>query len=274
MAVEVTRPVEPEADAAVAARRAAQRADTAALQAHFRHELNVAYGDDPRQVLDIYYPTELTTAAPVLVFIHGGGFRNGAPGLVGYHGRPYLERGSIFVALGYRLRPAVRFPETSADIERGLGWLVAHLAERGGDPGRIYLAGHSAGAMLAAAASLRSWPAGVDLPDDLIKGAVLISGMYDLRQHADDAVDRASPRYVVRLAEAIDRLPAQVILVGGDQDLPRVLPDAADLRAAIQARGGSVELFVEPNADHFAANRSFMTRDGIVARAVIQMMQR
>jgi len=66
----------------------------------------------------------------------------------------------------------------------------------------------------------------------------------------------------------------QVALVGGDQDLPRVLPDAADLRAAIQARGGSVELFVEPNADHFAANRSFMTRDGIVARAVIQMMQR
>jgi arylformamidase len=262
MAVDASRVVDP----VVEARRAAQRARSDALRADFRHDLGVAYGDHPKQVMDLYYPSALTTAAPVLVFLHGGGFRNGAPSFNAYQGRPYLERGSLFVSMGYRLIPDVRFPDTSADVEQGLHWLIEHIAERGGDPTRIYVSGHSAGAMLAASVGLRSWPL------DVVQGLVLISGMYDLSRHSTEMVNRDSPRYVANLANAIERVPPHTIVVGGDNDLAAVLPDAQVLVAAIQSRGGSVEMFVEPNADHFAANRGFIAADGAVAQAVYKMM--
>jgi acetyl esterase/lipase len=260
-------------DPDVEARRAQQRASTAELQASFRHELNVAFGDHPRQVLDLYYPhTATPVAAPVLVFLHGGGFRNGAPGLHGFQGRTYLERGCVFVSMGYRLMPDIYFPDTQEDVELGLQWLHDHIAERGGDNARIYLSGHSAGAMLAAVAGLRNWPAYCKLPPDFIKGLVLISGMYDHAQPSAN-INPSSPRFVPRLAEAIQRLPEHTILVSGDDDLPAVLPDARSLLAAIRGKGGSAELFVEANADHFQANRGFVAPDGQVAQAVMRMMR-
>jgi arylformamidase len=254
-------------DPVVEARRAAQRAASDALRAEFRHDRDVAYGDHPKQVMDMYYPTAVTTAAPVLVFLHGGGFRAGSPSLNGYQGRPYLERGSLFVSMGYRLTPEMRFPDTCADVEQGLRWLVEHVAKRGGDPSRIYVSGHSAGAMLAASVGLRSWPL------DVVQGLVLISGMYDVSHHSTEMVNPDSPRYVANLANAIERIPPHTILVAGDNDLPAVLPDAHALVAAIQSRGGSVEMFVEPDADHFAANRGFISSDGQVFQATSRMMR-
>jgi arylformamidase len=261
------------ADPAVEARRAQQRSLTDAVQATFRNEPRIPFGPHPRQVMDVYYPTVATTAAPVLVFLHGGGFRTGNPSFNGYHGRPYLEAGSIFVSMGYRLVPDVRFPDTCQDVELGLAWLHEHIAERGGDPSRIYLSGHSAGAILAATVGLRALPADSTLPPDLVKGLVLISGMYDFSKRAQDTMNTASPRYVANLWNAIERLPEHTVLVAGDNDLPACLPDAEVLLAALQQRGASAELFIEPDADHFAANRSFIASDGKVAQAVKRMMR-
>src|ERR1700716_333373 len=122
MAVDASSIVDP----VVEARRAAQRAASDALRDEFRHDRDVAYGDHPKQVMDVYYPTAVATAAPVLVFLHGGGFRAGAPSFNGHQGRPYLEHGSLFVSMGYRLTPEMRFPDTCADVEQGLRWLVDH----------------------------------------------------------------------------------------------------------------------------------------------------
>ena len=251
-------------DPAIAARRAATQARTDAVRAQFRHDLNVAYGDQPLQVMDVYYPqASSATAAPLLVWVHGGGFRRGSPANDGYNGGPYLERGSVFVSMGYRLASAVRFPDTCADIELGLRWLVEHIAERGGDPTRVYLAGHSAGAMLAAAVGFHL---------ELIRGLVLISGFYDLSNQSDEIVNRASPRYARNLIEAIERVPEHTIVIAADNDSPAALPNARALFNALQARGASVEMFVEPDADHLAANRSFATPGSNVAQAVERMM--
>lgn len=278
MATEASRPANAAAvesrpaDPVVEARRVQQRSGTDELQAAFRHDLGVAYGPHPRQVMDVYYPATSAAAAPVLVFLHGGGFRGGEPSFNGYQGRAYLERGSVFVSMGYRITPEVRFPDTCEDVEQGLVWLAEHIAERGGDPGRMYLSGHSAGAMLAAAVGLRELPAELQLPADLIKGLVLISGMYNVENHSEEIINRGSRRYVADLSKAIERVPDHTILIGGDQDFPAVLPDARALQAAIEAQGGSVELFVEPDADHFAANRSFVTPGSAVAQAVSRML--
>lgn len=256
-------------DEALAARRAAAEAANEATRAAFAHERGIAYGSHPQQRLDLYLPSG-TPTGQVLVFLHGGGFTVGDPGSVAYHGHPYLERGAIFVAMGYRLAPDARFPECADDVEAGLAHLAAHVGDHGGDPGRIYLSGHSAGAMLAATVGLRPSSA---IPADLVKGLVLISGMYDFTHHREEIVDRQSPRYVPRLLDAIERVPDHTIVVSGDHDFPAVLPDAHAMTDAVRAHGGSAEMFVEPDADHFQANRSFVTAGGTVFEATAAMMK-
>ena len=251
------------------ARQAEARALTEATRAEFTHQLNVAYGDHPRQVLDLYLPSH-PEGAPTLVFLHGGAFRRGEAGGVGYHGRPYLASGAIFASMGYRLVPDARFPDSGDDVEAGLEWLWSNVADRGGDPDRIYLSGHSAGAMLAASVGLR--PRNQAIPD-LVKGLVLISGMYDFTNQPSEIVNRDSPRYVARLTEAIERAPDHTIVVAGENDFPPAISGAHVLHEALQARGASAELFIEEGADHFRANQSFVVEGGGVFTSTTQMMK-
>jgi acetyl esterase/lipase len=251
------------------ARRVEGQALTDAARNEFQHELGVAYGSHPRQIADFYFPNEPASGA-VIVFVHGGGFRNGSTSTVGHYGRPYLERGAIYVALGYRLVPDARYPDSCDDIERGLSMLAGQLASHGGDPRRIYLSGHSAGAMLAASVALRP---SEQIPPSLVRGLVLISGMYDFAAQSPEVVNAAAARYVPNLSNAIEVVPEHTVVVGGDHDLPSVLPQAAAITAALRAKGGSVESFIEPAADHFQANRSFITPGGLVAESVVKMMQ-
>jgi arylformamidase len=241
----------------------------------YRHELNVAYGDHPRQVLDIYYPAQAATTPPVLVFLHGGGFRQGSPGGVAYIGQAVLEQGGLFVAMGYRLVPEVLVPDMGEDVERGLRWLYEHLGACGADPERIFLSGHSAGATLAAPLGLRSgWLARYGLPDDLVKGLVLISGLYDdqYSRRPPETTNTRSPRYVASLPEAIDHLPPRTVVVATDNDLPGVLPDARGLVAAIQQRGGLVDLVLLEGPDHLHAGHSLADSNGATFQLARRML--
>lgn len=241
---------------------------TEAVRSRFAHELDLAYGAHDRQRVDLYLP-EGEPAGPVLVFLHGGGFRGGDQRSVGYHGLPYLEAGAVVATMSYRVLPEVPFPAMCADVEAGLNWLQDELAERGADPTRVYLSGHSAGATLAALAALR--PVDQKAPEH-VRGLVAISGGYEYARRPDEETDRASRHYVDRLPGAIERLPDHTIVVWSDNDLPFCAPDGEALVAALRDAGGSVEHFLEAGADHFHTNRSFVVPDGAVARATKAMM--
>lgn len=241
---------------------------TAVVRARFAHELDLAYGAHDRQRIDLYLP-DGEPAGPVLVFLHGGGFRGGDQRSVGYHGLPYLEMGAVVATMSYRVLPEVRFPRMCADVEAGLNWLQEELADRGADPRRIYLSGHSAGATLAALAALR--PVDQKAPEH-VRGLVAISGGYDSSRRPEEETDRGSPHYVDRLPAAIGRLPDHTIVVWSDNDLPFCAPEGEALVAGIRAAGGSVEQLLEPGADHFHTNRSFVVPDGAVASATKRMM--
>ncbi|MGH9044186.1 MAG: alpha/beta hydrolase [Acidimicrobiales bacterium] len=255
---------DPEAMAA-RARAATQASET--FRNETAHEANVRYGEDAGQVLDLYLP-QGADRAPVLVFLHGGAFRGGMPSMVGHYGKPYVKAGVLYAALGYRLIPDVAFPDSCDDVEAGLEWLFKNVEERGGDPDRVVLSGHSAGAMLAAQVGLRP-RAGIG---SRLKGLVLISGMYDFTKQAPDIMNPASPRWVPNLCEAIEWVPPSVIVVSGDDDLPPVLPDAHAMVDAIEDFGGSAELFIEPNANHFEAYRSFAADGGDVFAATMKVL--
>jgi arylformamidase len=108
-------------------------------------------GGRERHVLDVYRPRPAAKAAlPVVVWIHGGGWQGGDKSDVGIKPRVLTERGFVFVSTNYRLLPEVGMEDLIGDVAAAVGWVHRHIAEHGGDPARIIVGGHSAGAQLAA----------------------------------------------------------------------------------------------------------------------------
>lgn len=115
-------------------------------------ESDLAYGDDPAQRLDVYRPAR-AHAAPVLLFVHGGGWRRGdkaMPRMVANKVRHWAGRGFVFVSTNYRMLPAADPVEQAEDVARALAFVQQEAPRWGGDPARVVLIGHSAGAHLAA----------------------------------------------------------------------------------------------------------------------------
>ncbi len=139
----------------------------------------IAYADGVRHKLDVYAPEARGAAAPVVFFIYGGGWNRGERSDYQFVGRALAARGFVTVIADYRLVPEVKYPEFLEDNASALRWVQDNIANYGGDPSRLFLAGHSAGAynavMLALDPSfLREY--GFDLP---IRGVAALSGPYD-----------------------------------------------------------------------------------------------
>ncbi len=112
---------------------------------------NIPYADPAhdRRVLDVYAPSG-AKALPVVVWIHGGGWQAGDKTSVQVKPRAFVDRGFVFVSTNYRLLPEVDMGTIIKDVARSVGWVREHIADHGGDPDRILIMGHSAGAQLAA----------------------------------------------------------------------------------------------------------------------------
>lgn len=142
---------------------------------------DVQYGEDPRQRLDIFAPELASASRPVLVFVHGGGFVQGDKGNAGepfYNnvGAWAVRSGFIGVTMTYRLAPAHVWPSGAQDASLALQWLRSHVQEHGGDPERLVLMGHSAGA-----AHVAGCLAGHGAVPGKAAAAILVSGIFSLR---------------------------------------------------------------------------------------------
>ena len=136
-----------------------------------------------RQVLDIYTPEAATAGSlPVMFWIHGGGWQVGDKSDVGLKPKVLTDRGFVFVSTNYRLLPDVEMEELTRDDARSLGWVHKNIAKYGGDPTRIFVGGHSAGAQLAALICIDDLylkEEGVSF--DVLKGCVPVDGdTYDI----------------------------------------------------------------------------------------------
>ena len=110
---------------------------------------DIPYGDHQRQVLDVYAPPGAKNR-PVVCWIHGGGWQTGDKTDVQHKPQAFVEKGFVFVSTNYRLLPAVDMATIVRDVARSIHWVHDHIAEYGGDPNRLLVMGHSAGAQLAA----------------------------------------------------------------------------------------------------------------------------
>ena len=155
-----------------------------ALPAGARALRDVAYGDDPRQRYDVYLPAQ-PRHAPVILFVHGGGWANGNkdnPGVVENKAAYWLPKGYVLVSINYRMRPDTAPIDQARDVARALADVQKRAPSWNADPANVLLMGHSAGAHLAAlvGASSTLWrEAGAARPRGVVS---LDSGALDVPQ--------------------------------------------------------------------------------------------
>jgi acetyl esterase/lipase len=153
--------------------------ETAPTHTHERIS-GLAYGTHNRQQLDVYVPAARPAGAPVVVFFYGGSWRTGARGDYLFVGEALASRGIVAVIADYRLYPEVRFPDFVSDSAQAVRWTLENIAGYGGDPARVFVMGHSAGAYNAAMVALAPRYLGTSgAPGAKVRGFVGISGPYD-----------------------------------------------------------------------------------------------
>jgi len=127
----------------------AQSQTATPIKIKVRRDVSYTESDDPRQKVDIYAP-ENAKNLPVVFWIHGGGWQGGDRSEIQVKPQAFADKGFVFVSTGYRLLPNVEMVAIFRDIAKSVHWVHDHIAEFGGDPNRILVMGHSAGAQLAA----------------------------------------------------------------------------------------------------------------------------
>lgn len=196
---------------------------SALVRSQHRHEADVAYGSGAGEVLDIFPAQQ--PGAPVLFYIHGGYWRSLHKSDHSFIAPAFTARGATVVVPDYALCPAVDIETIALQTARALAWTWRHVAEHGGDPNRIAVVGHSAGAHLAAMLLSCRWRDVDDaLPLRPFSGALAISGLYDLEplRHTPYLQGdlRLTPASVKRLSPAFFPRPRQgqlYAVVGADE---------------------------------------------------------
>ncbi|WP_445179909.1 alpha/beta hydrolase [Pseudomonas sp. McL0111] len=146
----------------------------------FDKTAGIAYGEDPRQKLDVYVPRHPLKDAPVVVFFYGGSWNSGAREDYTFVGEALASRGIYAVLADYRLYPQVRYPLFLEDGARAVAWTKAHIREYSGNPQRLYLMGHSSGAYNAAMLALDAdLLRAVGMSPADISGWIGLAGPYD-----------------------------------------------------------------------------------------------
>ncbi len=234
------------------------------------------YGDGPRQLADLYPAPH--PGGPIVLFIHGGFWRALSKDHVGFVAGPLVEAGAAAVMPGYDLCPAVPLKTVVAQARQALLWTRQQAARLNGDPDRIYVAGNSAGAHLAAMLLAEDWTRH-GLPRAPIAGAILVTGIYDLRpvlriQVNDDTrlapgeVDALSPQFL-RF-----RQPApSIVAVGGDEP-PLWIEQSHRFAAKLTAKGADVRLMEVPGLHHFSITQSLSDANAPLTRAILDLVHR
>ena len=227
---------------------------SAAARARLKGEFDVAYGDTPRQALDIYHGGD--GKAPIVVYMHGGYWRVGEKEKQAILAEPLVQAGFPVVMIGTDLCPAVSVDAIVAQVLKGIAWVHAHAARIGGDGRRIYLYGHSAGAHLAAMALVEDW-ARRGLPADLICGATLVSGIYDIEPVLHISVNdliRLTPDRVAALSpqRLPLRRPVPLVLAAGGEEAPGWVALTHEYAAFCEQAGCKVEVIIVPHEGHFS----------------------
>lgn len=229
---------------------------------------DIAFGSDPRMRLDLYVPKELTAPAPVLLFFYGGSWQSGSKDVYRAFGQAFASAGIIAAVADYRLYPQVKYPAFIEDGARALRFVRERIADHGGDPARLFLSGHSAGAYIAAMLACDPSHLG-EMRCEWIRGVIGIAGPYDFLPLYDPALieifggDRVMATQPIKYAR--NRTPPMLLAhgtadrtvgAGNSRRMAKRLREAGNLAELIEYQGASHLGIILSLAHGFRGNTS------------------
>ena len=261
-----------------------------AAQLHKRREANsegvrerlgpprrVAYGASPIEMLDIYATKRPN--APIMVFIHGGAWRSGLAKDFADSAEVFVNAGAHFVVPDFInvIEAGGSLMPMAEQVRRAVAWVHSNAASFGGDPNRIHVAGRSSGAHLAGVTLITDWKA-LGVPDDVVKGALLSSGMYDLKpvrlsKRSSYVKFTDEMEHALSTQRHLQRINCPVIVAHGTYATPEVQRQARDFAAALKGAGKPVQLLVGVGYNHFELPETLGNPYGLLGRAALDQMR-
>src|SRR5215204_3412101 len=245
---------------------------------HLGPPKRLSYGATPIEGADLY-PTSRPNA-PIHIFIHGGAWRGGLAKDYAFQAELLVNAGAHYIGLDF-----INVLEAKGDlmpmadqVRRGIAWIYRNAASFGGDPNRLYLSGFSSGAHLGGVALITDWQKDHGVPADIVKGAVLSSGMYDLKpvrlsarsnyvKFTDDTEQALSTQ------RHIDRINMPVVLAHGTLETPEFQRQTREFAAALKAANKPVQFMIGQGYNHFEMAETFANPYGLLGRAVLEQMK-
>jgi len=252
--------------------------ESEAARARLGPPVRQSYGSSAVEKLDIYRTRR--TDAPIFVFIHGGAWLGGEAKNNAYAAEMFVDAGAHYVVPDFvAIREAGGdLAVMAAQVRRAIAWVYANARSFGGDPGRLYVGGHSSGGHLCGVALVTDWRKDFGLPADIVKGGLCMSGMYDLKavrlskrsayvKFTDDMEQSMSSQ------RHLDLLRAPVVVTYGTNETPEFQRQNRDFAAAVKASGKPVRLVEAPHYNHFEMAETLGNPYGPNGRAALALMQ-
>lgn len=229
------------------------------LPTHFSNGIqaisDVTFSQSPALALDIYRPMKASaTPLPVIVFFYGGRWTFGHKAQYAFAGHTLAQRGYVVVIPDYRQYPDVKFPAFVEDAASAVAWTHDHIAQYGGDPARLYVAGHSSGAHLGSlVATDPRYLSAHDMNRDVIKGFSGLAGPYAFIPEEEDLKDMFGPpsNYPqIQATSFVDGRQPPMLLLWGSDDTAVGQFNMDRLAKKIADEGGVVETKIYPGVSH------------------------
>lgn len=224
--------------------------------------LNLEYGPDPRNKLDVYQPLD-GSGYPVVVFFHGGSWTSGSREDYKFIGEALASQGILTVIAGFRLYPQVRYPDFLVDSAQAVAWVAREAPLYGGDPRRLFVMGHSSGAYNAAMLALDPrWLSSAGLAPTALAGWIGLAGPYDFLpmqdpesqpvfNHPDYPAGSQPIDYVSKSA------PPTFLGAAASDDLVDPERNTKQLAEQLDAAGVPVTLRIYSQANHYTLIGAF-----------------
>ncbi|MGE3644957.1 MAG: alpha/beta hydrolase [Beijerinckiaceae bacterium] len=258
---------------AVHARRKALATECFERRKPQRHQ----YGETAIEGFDFYPGSD--GAAPVQIFTHGGSWRNGTSRTVAHLADTFCSAGAHFISMdfisvddaGGNLLTMVQ------QVRAGVAWIYKNAEKLKIDRNRFFVSGHSSGGHLAGCISVTDWAGDFGLPADILSGATLMSGMYDLEPVSLSARRKFvnfTPETIEKASSIrhLDRLHCPVAVGYGTDESPEFQRQSRDFFAALQQAGKDAKLIAVEGANHFEMMEQFHNPHGFLGRAALQQM--
>ncbi len=236
------------------------------------------YGTAPVEAMDLYATS--APNAPINIFLHGGAWRAELAEYYAFPAEMFVNAGAHYIAVDF-----TNVTETDGNLlpmaeqcRRAVAWVHRNAASFGGDPSRIYISGHSSGAHLGGVVMVTDWEKDFGLPKDVLKGGVLVSGMYDLKPVRLSA--RSSyVKFTDEIEQAlsaqrhIDKLNAPVIIGYGSLETPEFQRQSRDFVDAVRKAGKTADLMRVDGYNHFEVIETMANPYGQLGHAALAQMK-